>query len=588
MKNVEDIYPLSPMQQGMLFHTLQAPESGMYFEQVSGVLGGVEAAGFAWAWQQVLERHPVLRTAFLWEGLEEPLQVVRKRADLSWTEEDWRGVPPHEQPARLEAFLEADRARGFELSQAPLMRCALLRVAEERYYFVWSHHHLLLDGWSLPLVLKEVLTCYEAYKRGGAPRLDPARPYRDYIAWLQHQDLAQAEGYWREALRGFTAPTPLAIGRSVGEQQAPAYAEQESRVSAAVTGQLQALARAHRLTLNTLVQGAWAVLLARYSGEEEVLFGATVSGRPAELVGVEGMVGLFINTLPVRVTLPPEARLLPWLEQLQAQQVEREQYAYTPLVEIQGWSEVPRGVPLFDSLVVFENYPVSDVLAEQSNGVQTQEVKTVEWTNYPLTIVAALLGSELSLKVVYDSHPFEPTSIARLLEHLQIVLGGIAAVPEQPLAELPLLPEAERRQVVVEWNKTAADYPKERCIHQLFEAQAEQTPEAVAVVYEGHELTYRVLNARANQLAHYLQGLGVGPERLVGICLERSLELVVGLLGVLKAGGAYVPLDPSYPPERLAFMLEDAHAQVLLTQAHLAPTLPPIPAPVLCLDSAWE
>ncbi|MGH8490382.1 MAG: non-ribosomal peptide synthetase, partial [Gammaproteobacteria bacterium] len=474
------------------------------------------------------------------------------------------------------------------LGQAPLMRCALLRVAEESYYFVWSHHHLLLDGWSLPLVLKEILACYEDYCGDRELRLASPRPYRDYILWLRRQDLAQAEGFWRQALRGITAPTSLPMARSAEARREPRYEQQELRVSAAVTAQLQTLAREYRLTLNTLVQGAWAVLLSRYSGEEEVLFGATVSGRPAELGGVEAMVGLFINTLPVRVALPPEAPLLPWLEQLQGQQVEREQYAYTPLVEIQGWSEVPRGVPLFEILVVFENYPVDRALPEQSDGVRIQDIQTVERTNYPLTVVAAVLGSELSLKVVYDGSRFDAAMISRLLEHLQTVLGGIAAAPEQRLADLPLLPEAEWQQVVVEWNQTQAVYPKERCIHDLFEPQAQKTPEAVAVVYEDQFLTYGALNARANQLAHTLRGLGVGPERLVGVCLERSFELMVGLLGVLKAGGAYVPLDPSYPEERLAFMLEDAGVSVLLTQARLVATLPSTSAPVLCLDREWE
>src|SRR5918992_5603908 len=290
MKNVEDIYPLSPLQQGLLFHTLQAPESGVYFEQVSAVLGGdLKVASFERAWQKVRERHALLRTAFLWEGLDESLQVVRSKVTLPWMQEDWRGLSPPEQQGRFEAFLEADRVRGFELGQAPLMRCALLRVAEDAYQFVWSHHHLLLDGWSLPLVLKEVLAYYEAYCGGREVHLERPRPYRDYIAWLQRQDLARAEGFWREALQGITAPTPLSIGRSEGVrlEREPRYAERGLRVSAAVTGRLQALARAHRLTLNTLVQGAWALLLSRYSGEEEVLFGARVSGRPAALGGVE-------------------------------------------------------------------------------------------------------------------------------------------------------------------------------------------------------------------------------------------------------------------------------------------------------------
>ncbi|MGH9959457.1 MAG: condensation domain-containing protein, partial [Pyrinomonadaceae bacterium] len=369
VNSIEDIYNLSPMQQGMLFHTLQAPHSEVYFEQMSySLTGNLNVFAFQQAWWQVVQRHSVLRTAVYWEELSEPLQAVYRQVAPPWVEKDWRGVSPSEQQARLDAFLEADRGRGFELGQAPLMRCALLRVAEVSYYFVWSHHHLLLDGWSLPLILREVSGYYEAYCGGRELRLASPRPYRDYILWLQRQDLLQAEGYWREALRGMTAPTPLPIGRGGGARLEPRYEQQELRVSGAVTSQLQALAREHRLTLNTLVQGGWALLLSRYSGEDEVLFGATVSGRPAELGGVETMVGLFINTLPVRVMVSRKASLLPWLQQLQVQQMEREQHAYTPLVEIQGWSDMPRGVPLFESLVVFENYPIDSALIEQRNG----------------------------------------------------------------------------------------------------------------------------------------------------------------------------------------------------------------------------
>ncbi|BBA33067.1 linear gramicidin synthase subunit C [Methylocaldum marinum] len=590
MNNIEDIYNLSPMQQGMLFHTLEAPTSGMYCEQTSWSLTGfLDLSAFKQAWQQAVHRHTSLRTAFYWEELDAPLQVVYRQIELPWIQEDWREIPPAEQAERLEAFLAADRAYGFELGQAPLMRCALLRIAEAKYYFVWSYHHLLLDGWSLPRVLGEISACYAAYSRGQAPQLSYARPYRDYIAWLQRQDLEQAERFWRETLQGFTAPTPLPIGRSETGRRpdATAYEEQTLRLSAALTGRLQALARAHRLTFNTLVQGVWALLLARYSGEADVLFGTTVSGRPAELPGVENMVGLFINTLPVRVRVPAEADVLPWLAQLQAQQAERDQYAYSPLVDIQGWSEVPRGLPLFESLVVFENYPIEAALAEQAHEIHTREVRTVERTNYPLTLVAALVGSELSLKVVHDAERFEAATITRLLTHAETALGGMAANPAQRLSELPLVPEAEARQLLVDWNATDTEYPKDRCIHQLFEAQADKTPDAVAVVFEDQVLTYRALDARANQLAHHLRALGVGPESRIGLCLERSPEMLVALLAVLKAGAAYVPLDPAYPRERLAFMLEDAAVSVLLTQARLRESLPETSVPVLCLDQAW-
>ncbi|MBW4457214.1 MAG: amino acid adenylation domain-containing protein [Nostoc indistinguendum CM1-VF10] len=589
-KNIESIYPLSPMQQGMLFHTLYAPDSGVYFEQLSCTLyGNLNVPAFERAWQRVVERHPVLRTLFIWEHRKQPLQIVRKWVNLPWVQHDWRGLSPVEQQERLEAFLQTDREQGFKLDQAPLMRCTLIKVREDTYHFVWSRHHILLDGWCLPIILKEVLAFYEGFNRSQDLYIERPRPYRDYIAWLQQQDLSQAEAFWRQALQGFTAPTPLVVDRVVSNlsNQKQTYDRQHLQLSANVTAALQSLAQQHHLTLNTLVQGAWALLLSRYSGQEDVVFGVTVSGRPATIAGVESMVGLFINTLPVRVQVPREASLLPWLKQIQNQQVELRQYEYSPLVQVQRWSEVPDGLPLFESIVVFENYPVDASLREQGGNIEIRNVSAFEQTNYPLTMVA-VPGSELSLQLRYDCRRFDAASITRMLGHLQTLLEGIVAHPEQRLEDLPLLTQRERLTLLVEWNHTQADYPKDKCIHQLFEAQVELTPDAVAVVFEDKHLTYRELNCRANKIAHHLRYLGVGPDGLVGLCLERSLEMVVGLLGILKAGGAYVPLDPAYPRERLAFMLEDAQVLVLLTQQRLLEGLSENEAQPVCLDTDWE
>jgi amino acid adenylation domain-containing protein/non-ribosomal peptide synthase protein (TIGR01720 family) len=589
-ENIEDLYELSPMQQGMLFHSLAAPESGVYVEYVScTVQGKLNIPAFKRAWQQVMERHPVWRTSFYWEGFDKPLQVVNQHVSLPWQQFDWRVLPPVEQQEQLEAFLQTERKRGFELSEAPLMRLALIQMGEDIYEFIWSHHHLLLDGWSLSLVLKEVFAFYEAFCQGQDLQLKRSRPYRDYIAWLQEQDLAEAEAFWRQALSGLSAPTPLRVDRALGSlsSEVESYDEQEIQLSVEATASLQSLARGHQLTVSTLVHGAWAILLSRYSGQEDVVFGATVSGRPADLAGVESMVGLFINTLPIRVQASPEAFLLDWLKQLQAQQIELRQYEYSSLVQVQGWSDVPRGLPLFESIVVFENYPVNASLGSPEGRLEFLNVRGVERTNYPLTLVA-LPGTQLSLQLSYDCRSFDAVTITQMLRHLQTLLEGIVANPGQRLKNLPLLTQQERHTLLVDWNDTEVDYPKHLCIHQLFEAQVERTPDAVAVVFEDEQLTYQELNGRANQLAHHLRSLDVGPDSLVGICVERSLKMIVGFLGILKAGGAYVPLDPSYPQERLAFMLKDAQVSVLLTQQQLVEKLPEHQARVVCLDTDWE
>ena len=586
-KNIESIYPLSHTQEGMLFHTLSAPESGLYFEQfICQLHGSINRNAFKQAWQQVMERHSVLRTLFVWEKGRKPFQLVRKKFQLPWAEQDWQHLSPTERDEHLKSFLTADREQGFVLDQAPLMRCAIIQMAEESYYFIWSHHHILMDGWCLPIVFQEVLDYYQAFCQGQTLHLEPVRPYRDYIAWIQLQDISQAQDFWHKQLKGFTAPTPFRVDkRAESAQSSPDdYEEQTLSLSKTTLDALQSLGRQHNLTLNTWVQGAWALLLSHYSGDQDIVFGATVSGRPAALVGVEFMVGLFINTLPVRVSVSAATRLLPWLQQLQSQLVECEQYSFTPLVDIQKSSDVSPGIPLFESIVVFENYPIDSTMLEKPIGdIKIDQVTVVERTNYPLTVVVET-GSEILLRFSYEKDRFEADTVSLMMGHLKILLEGMVTHHEQVLSQLPLLSESEHHQLLVTWNNTQINYPLDRCLHQLIEAQVERTPEAVAVAFEDQQLSYRELNQKANQLARYLQTLGVKPEVLVGICIERSIEMVIGLLGILKAGGAYVPLDPDYPEARLAFMLEDAGVPILLTQSQLIEKLPSTTAQLVCLD----
>ena len=583
--NIDSIYPLSPVQQGMLFHTLLAPESGVYFNQVLYTLTGrLQKLAMQRAWQQVADRHEALRTLFVCEARDKPLQVVRRRVTLPWEEFDWRGLSADEQNAKRAAFLQTDRRRGFDLAQAPLMRLALIRLGENHHELIWSHHHVLIDGWSSFLILKDVMAIYQAISGGRDCRLEPVRPYRDYINWLQRQDPSKAEGFWRAALKGFVAPTSLLGSPTSGEYKVRDYeiAEQLGSTPPSLTAALESFARQNDLTLSTIVQGAWAILLSRYSGETDIVFGSTVSGRSAELVGIETMVGLFINSLPVRAQFSSQIPTLAWLKDFQDKLVEVQQYEHSPLVDVQGWSEVRRGQPLFQSLVAFENYLVDASVWGQDGTLQISNMRVVGPTNYPLAIVV-VPKKELAIRVSYDSGRFDGAAISRMLGHFNTIMECIVANPGRRLAELPMLTAAERQQVLYEWNATAADYPKELCVHQLFEQQVERDPDAVAVVYEDRSLSYGELNARSNRLAHHLRGLGVGPDVLVAICVERSLEMVVGLLAILKAGGAYVPLDPSHPAERLAFMIEDSAPAVILTQTSLRERFSGRQIQVVCL-----
>jgi amino acid adenylation domain-containing protein len=580
-ENIADIYELSPLQQGILFHSICEPETGVYFIQLCYRLrGNLNVTAFEQAWQQVVARHTVLRTGFYWEKLEKPLQVVYKQVPVIIQYQDWetgglgetgrlgdwgnRGIGDKE---KLAAWLAKDRQEGFNLAQAPLMRWHLIRGGEDDYYFVWSKHHLILDGWSTALVLKEVLEIYQSLCQKKSFALSDPLPYSNYIGWLQQQDLSNAQEFWRKNLQGVKNPTSFEI--RLGEKESGRQKELSLKLSHSSTAKLQLLAKENHLTLNTLVQGAWALLLNRYTSETDLVYGVTVSGRPTNLTGAESMVGLFINTLPVRVQIEAEDSLISWLKQLQTQLLEIRNFESSPLVEIQGWSEVPRGLPLFESILVFENYPVDRVLQQQGT-LTIENVTAFDYTNYPLT-VTVIPGEELAIAIAYQTNCFDRATVSRMLGHLQTLLEGMVINPQTKLVDLPLLTATEQSQLL-SFNQTSTKITEDKlqqCIHQLFEAQVTKTPDAVAVVFEDSQLTYRELNTKANQLAHYLQQNGVKPEIIVGIGCDRSLQMIIAVLAVLKAGGAYLPLDPNLPPEALTFRLQDAQVPIVLTPKHL-------------------
>ncbi|HEX6292587.1 MAG TPA: amino acid adenylation domain-containing protein [Herpetosiphonaceae bacterium] len=581
-EDIVDIYRLSPIQQGILFHSLYTPETGVYVEQYIWPLPyAIDIAAFARAWQRLIERHAVLRTSFFWEDLDEPLQVVHRRVDVPFVFLDWRDLPSDEQESRIEAYLAADRRKGFQFNAPPLLRLSLIQLADDEFRFVWSYHHILLDGWSVSLLLGEVLAVYEALHNRQQPQAKRVRPYRDYITWLREQDLDRAEEFWRDTLRGFRTPTPLGIDTPVPApiDESTRYTEQSLVFSLESTAALLEAARQHHLTLSTIVQGAWALLLSRYSGESDIVYGVTVSGRSPKLAGSDAMIGVFINTLPLRVQIQPAAALATWLEQIQGHLAELRQYEHSPLLDVQQWSDLPRGTSLFESIVVIENFPFES--AERNRSLQL-----LRRTNYPLTIIAESRPN-LIVDISYDRQRFDDATIARVLGHLRTVLDALIADPMQRLGDISILTVEERHQLLVEWNATTAEYPQRGDVCDPFEAQAARTPDAIAVVGADRSLSYAELNRRSNQLAHQLRALGVGPDVCVGLCVERSPDLMIGVLGILKAGGAYLPLDPAYPLERLEYMLHDARALVLLTQERLRERLPSHGLHVRCLDTDW-
>ena len=461
------------------------------------------------------------------------------------------------------------------------MRFALVRVSDDSWRFIWTCHHLLIDGWSRPLVLNQVTETYEAQSLSNTlSPLDSPRPFRDYIRWLAEQDVTAANRFWRETLRGFAAPTPIiaVLPKSkypdVGADQ---FASRRRELSTDITQRVQAAARRCEVTLSTLLHGAWALVLARYTDSDDVVFGTTVSGRPPGLEGVEQMVGLFINTLPVRVRIPRDQAAGEWLRDLQAHMVEARQFEYSSLAEVQRLSDVPAGVPLFESLVVFENYPSSPVVTHARS-----DARFIEWTNYPLTFTA-IPGARLVLEVSHTRR-VNADAIGKLLDQLETVLSALANDVKCPVAVLPLMSRDERYRLAVEWNVTWAARPKE-IVSRLVALQAARVPDAIALVSADLHLTYAELMARAETLITRLRSVGAAPGTRVGVFLPRSIYLPVVLLAILDAGGAYVILDPASPPERVKFMARDAKLNLLVTEQALAAQCPVVGIPVLLADA---
>ncbi|MFF0078100.1 condensation domain-containing protein, partial [Streptomyces sp. NPDC005494] len=371
----------------------------------------------------------------VWAALPVPLEVV-----------DWRSLDEAQQRERLEAYLREDRVRGFDPQDAPQWRMLLARVADDRHELVWSAHHTILDGWSLGIVLRDVTEWYGALTSGRSLERTPARPYRDYVSWLQEQDLEQAEQYWRDTLHGIDGAVPLSIERytPAAASGAAGHAETDVFFGAEETAQLHALAAANRLTLNTLLQGCWALLLGRYTEADDIVFGTVVSGRPADVTGVEGTVGLFINTLPLRVQLPADSTVVDWLQALQQQNLSMRHYEYSPLSKVRQWSGLPAGVPLFDSLFVFENYPVE----KEAGALRIALTRSEERVNYAIGLVASVPEDRLRITVQYDTARFERDAVERMIGHLRGICGQIAESPQMRLSGITVLTEEERRQVL--------------------------------------------------------------------------------------------------------------------------------------------
>jgi amino acid adenylation domain-containing protein len=521
---------------------------------------------------EVVRRHEILRTTFsAVDG--RPIQLVKAALPLTIKVIDLHGIVPTAGEADLLRIATEEARQSFDLSLGPLLKLALLRISEEDQLLLFTAHQIICDGWSARIFWRELETIYETISNGQSPTLpSPHVQYADYVLFQRQlvngETLDSQLSYWKDQLRGILPVLELPTDQPRPSIQTFRGAREAMELPASITASLKELGQQEGTTLFVILVAAFNTLLHRYTNQEDIMIGFPIANR--NHAEIQNAIGFFVNTLPLRGDLSRNPTFRELLLRVRAACTEA--YAHQDLPfeklveELRQERDLSRN-PLFQVMFVFQNRSDPPL---QFAGVKSAPVGIHTVTSkFDLTLSLSECEQTLVGFIEYSTALFEQSTIDRIIGHFKTLLEGISANPDRPISTLPLLTEAEKHQLLVEWNDTAADYPTDYCIHELFEAQVERTPDAIAVQFEGKQLTYRELNSRANQLARYLRALGVGPEKLVGICVERSLEMVVGLLGILKAGGAYVPLDPSYPKERLRLMLEDTQVSVLLTQEKL-------------------
>ena len=579
--NIQDIYPLTPMQEGMLYHALAHPDSSAYFEQMSYRLSGepgIEIIKTSLA--QLFKRYDILRTAFVHEGMERPMQVVLKERecgfqylDISHFESD------REKEAYILDFKEKDRARHFHLTKDVLMRVTMIKLGENRYEFTWSNHHILMDGWCIGILIADFFEFYYSCLENRPPRLPGVTPYRNYILWLEKQDRKRSISYWKKYLEEFEQPASIPILKTPNPLDKEEYRVHNVHLELEEedTGKLNRLLAKYHVTLNTTVQATWGILLSRYTGRHDVVFGSVVSGRPPEVEGVESMVGLFVNSVPVRVSYDENGNtsFAELLKKIQQDAVTGGPFHYHPLAEIQSESSLKQR--LLDHLLVFENFPVRDQIDGLASREETKKSgrifitsssETFEQTNYNFNLVI-LPGKRLYLKFAFNEYIHDIPFMEWMAGHFYHLVRQVTTDPERKIQSLELISEEEKKQLLLEFNDVRENFPGDRAIQQLVEDQVEKTPERIAVFYEGERLTYRQVNERANRLARQLRARGVGPDRTAALLLERSLDMAAVMLAVLKAGGACLPLEPGAPQARTRFMLEENRPGAFLIQGRM-------------------
>ncbi|MGD2091037.1 MAG: amino acid adenylation domain-containing protein [Candidatus Aminicenantes bacterium] len=585
-KNIGDILPLTPMQEGMLFHYLKDRQSDYYFEQLCLTISGeIDITWFRQAWALVVETNEMLRTRFSWEKMKKPLQLVLKKSPLQFIYHDFSHHNINENDKRnlVQEIKDNDRKNKFNLESVPF-RITLCKLGEAEYQMMISNHHILYDGWSNGIILKEFFSFYSHLEQQKAPVKSPKHNYKEYLNWIQGQDLQKQREYWTRYLNGFDTRSALSIKKRKGKNintTAPGNSHYQVKFSKKTAGKLKIFIKNHKITLACLLYSAWGLLLQKYNNSQDIVFGTTVSGRSSPVKGIEDIVGLFINTVPLRVRTNRSGheKVQDFLYRMNKELLERGGHESASLVEIKEYARVPFEDEFFDTIFVIDNYPLDKVLGEKnrSSSLSVDTYSIYETTHYDLTVGVTLID-DIEVEFTYNEHLFEGSIIKKLTGHFIKMVESIIDNPGKEVRQLELLSETEKNKILYDFNKTKANYPGASTIHGLFADQAGKSPDSLAVIGEEKgegkkftaSLTYKELNKKSDLLAGWLRAEGLEHGDIAGIIVERSLDMLTGIMGILKAGGAYLPMDTAYPWERTRYMLADSNAKILLTTPGLS------------------
>ncbi len=590
-KDIEDIIALTPMQEGMLFHYLKDPEDNHYFEQLClDISGTVDIEIFKKTWNFIIEQNEMLRALFQWEKLKNPVQVFLKEHKIQPEYYDFSERAISERKKCLEELKINDRGKKFDLREVPF-RITLCKVEKDKYAMIISNLHILYDGWSNGILLREFFNAYADFVDLKEPEKPVKTKFKEFVKWIQDQDTEKQEKFWRNYLKGFDTQRDLSIKKRRKGKEPTDTKNLQISFTKDIKRELECFVKRHKLTLASLLYSAWGILLQKYNNTDDVVFGTTVSGRSAKVQGIEEMVGLFINTLPLRVQSNPGEKIEDLLYKIDHSLQQREEHEAASLVNIKEFSELNNNEELFDSIVVIENYPLGNRLIQERGKLSVDSYSMVEMTHYDLTIGITII-EEIEISFNYNEGVFDSGSIENMSRHFRNIVEDIIKNPGKKASDIEIISEDEKKRLLFGFNNTNADYPKDKTVHQLFEEQVEKVGDNVAVIGMAHgawgmvgtgtlekrhapcsilhAITYNELNKKSDQLAYLLKEKGVRPETIVGIMAERSVEMVVGIMAILKSNGAYMPIDPNYPENRIKYMLADSSTGILLTSRNLS------------------